>query len=94
MGTHFTSDEIGQLYDAAIEIGFADRRAALLSGLAPETVGQLARADTPNDQLLQDLHRLNRIEHLRSSRCASPSRHPHPHPRHPHPRHPWHSWRP
>lgn len=52
-------DDIAQLHQAALALGLADRRAALLAGFPPTMLAALPRATIPAEQLLQDLSAFN-----------------------------------
>jgi hypothetical protein len=57
---HLSDAEIRNLFDAAMSLGFASERSALLAGLHPGFVASLPVSHSPSSQLLTDLHELNR----------------------------------
>lgn len=57
---HISDAEIRNLFDAALALGFASERKALLAGLHPGFVASLPVSPSPSSQLLTDLHELNR----------------------------------
>jgi effector-associated domain 5 (EAD5)-containing protein/TIR domain-containing protein len=63
MTTHRLSEHlVGELYDAAIQVGL--NREALLAGLPLRFTASLQQADTRAAQILLDLHALNRADSL------------------------------
>ena len=56
--------QVIEIHTAAVQIGLAQSRTAMMSGIAPGFVASLATAASPAAQLLQDLHALNSVGSL------------------------------
>lgn len=54
-----TQKQVFELYDAAVSLGLAQRRDALLAGWSPQARAALPITTIPGDQLHSDLMRLN-----------------------------------
>jgi hypothetical protein len=59
-----STEAVLALHAAAIRLGLADRRGALLAGIDPSFVASLRISSIPADQLLSDLHALNDVRQL------------------------------
>jgi hypothetical protein len=61
---HLSADEITTIHATAIQLRLASSRTALLAGIDPGYVDELATDPSPSKQLSSDLEAMNRVERL------------------------------